>query len=124
MITRCQQRGFTCATWDGLVSDQAAAALQIARFPSGHRAVCDCIASNGQIQPSDCAGLTISDSDGKEVARFSGLQFKAKQSDDGGVIIFRIPVSQKKLTETQDHAMRIHKLNEEHAKFYERGPIA
>jgi hypothetical protein len=124
-LTRCAQRRITLhsATFDGF-SDEAATTLQVARFPAGHTTICDCLASGGKINEADCAGLTVSDSAGKEVARFSGAQFKAKQSLDGGIIIFRIPVSQRKLTEVQDNARRIHQLNLEHERFYRRGPIA
>jgi hypothetical protein len=105
---------------DALFSDQAATALQVARFPAGHTAICDCLASEGKIESADCAGLSVSDSAGKQVARFIGQQFQAKQSDDGGVVIFRIPIGQRKLTEVQDNARRMHELNEIHRAFYAR----
>jgi len=109
-----------------MFTDQAATALQVARFPKGHTAVCDCVDSDGKIDPKDCAGLTVSDPGKKKVARFEGQQFQAKQSDDGGVVIFRLPVGATKdsLTPQQAHAARLHRLNEEHAKFYRKGPIA
>jgi hypothetical protein len=103
------------------VSPAAIKTLQVARFPAGHSAVCNCAASGGKMKPKDCDGLTVYNGDNAEVARFTGKQFRAQQSDDGGIIVFSMPGSGMRtgdvLTSTE-MMLRIAAINKANAKFW------
>jgi hypothetical protein len=131
MITRCaysaihrgsQIRISHHQTHDAVVSDAAAKVLTQAHFPAGHRVVCDCMSDGSAVKAEDCKNLNVYDADGKKIANFSIADFQATQSDDGTITILRRAAAPKKLTETQDHARRLHELNLEHERFYKRGP--
>jgi hypothetical protein len=74
------------------------------------------------MKSEDCTNLNVYDGDNKRIAGFSIADFQATQSDDGRIAILRRAAAPKKLTETQDHARRLHELNLEHERFYRRGP--
>jgi hypothetical protein len=123
MITRCAQRRISHhQTHDAVVSDAAARVLEQAHFPAGHSCICDCMADGSTVKAEDCKNLNVYDADGKKIANFSIADFQATQRDDGSLTILRRAAAPKKLTETQDHARRLHELNLEHERFYKRGP--
>jgi hypothetical protein len=89
---------------------------QVAAFPAGHSAVCNCSASGGKMKPENCDGLCVYDGDNVEVARFSGKQFRAQQAEDGGIVVFSMPGA------TQDQAFNLgnalRALNEKNEEFW------
>jgi hypothetical protein len=112
-IQICQQR----PTLDAAFSDAAVKALQCAVFAPGHRALCDCLASGGKIEPKDCNGIRVFDAKDAEVAHFSGKGFHARPDSEGRIVVFRLPVGG-----TQDSGkLTLKKLNEWHLEFYKRG---
>ncbi|HUO25858.1 MAG TPA: hypothetical protein VMU61_09330 [Candidatus Aquilonibacter sp.] len=100
--------------------DEASPAVQkmrqVGAFPAGHAVLCECQASEGKVKPEDCSYLCVYDSDGDEVARFTGRQFRAAQDRDGSINVYAMPRS------TQDRARRneLARLNARHTKFWQR----
>jgi hypothetical protein len=97
-MKRCQWRGANTHSTRDQVSHGAMKSLQVAAFPAGHSAVCNCSASEGKMKPEDCDGLCVYDGDNSEVARFTGKHFRAQQGEDGGILVYAMPTAQ-----TQDH---------------------
>jgi hypothetical protein len=98
------------------VSDAAAAALQVARFPPGYTAQCNCTASNGKMQPEDCDGLCVYKPDGSEAADFNGREYRLAPGDDGGVVVYCMPGATRdedRLFELRDALVRLNRLNAE-----------
>ena len=95
------------------VSPAAIKTLQIARFPAGHSAVCNCAASAGKMKPEDCDGLCVYDGDNNEVARFTGKQFRAQLSDDGSIVVFSMPgtTQDRRCRDTTSHSERLRQVN-------------
>jgi hypothetical protein len=59
---------------------------QMAKYPRGYSVSCDC--QRDGIAPELCEGLTMLNHRGSPVARFTGRQYVAAQTLDGGVAIF------------------------------------
>lgn len=117
-LTRCSQQPINLhsKTLDGLVSDAAAKAMQVAVFAPGHRAACECVASGGKLSPKDCNGIRVFDPKDAEVAHFSGRGFHARPDSENRIVVFRLPVG-----ETQDSSkgkMTLDRLNRWHLEFY------
>jgi hypothetical protein len=117
VISRCQNRVTSAHTRDcAWLSPGARHALQVATFPATFSASCECQRSQGRIDPSDCKGWTIFGPDGREVATF-GPDFTVAPDETTGAILV-MHKSPQRLTATQDHAIRMKRINERNKAFW------
>lgn len=62
---------------------------QMAKYPRGYSLSCDCSRNDSDLPfDKDCEGLTMFNRRGKPVARFTGRQYVAAQTLDGGVAVY------------------------------------
>jgi len=119
----CRWKGINCHRTTDAVSSGAAKSLQVAKFPAGHSAVCNCVASNGKIPPEDCDGLCVYDGNNAEVAKFTGKRFRAQQNEDGSISVWRLPdqmTEDRSARPCRDHSARIAAMNAKNADFWQR----
>ena len=57
-------------------------------FPKHYTAYCDCIASDGRVDPEDCGGLRVHDRRGNPVSVFRGRQYRAVENRDRTVRVY------------------------------------
>lgn len=58
------------------------------QFPRYYSVFCDCCASDGKLDPEDCAGLRVHDRRGNPVATFRGKQYRAIENSDRTIGVF------------------------------------
>ena len=113
---KCKLRGANTHRTSDAVSPGAIKTLQVARFPADYSALCNCMMSDGKMRPEDCDGITVYNGENVEVAQFSGKQFRAQQSEDGGITVWSLPGA------TQDRAFNLgnalRALNEKNDAFW------
>ena len=114
---KCQRRGANFHRTRDAASPGAIRSLQVAKFPAGHSAVCNCVASLGKMKPEDCDGLCIYDGDNAEVARFKGKQFRAEQTDDG-ISVWVWPTTKTQDRACRDHSERLAAMNARNNSFW------
>jgi len=73
-------------------SADAAPARLIQSFKPGYKAVCDCRASGGRIEPGECGGLRVFNPHGFPVAVFRGRWYRAVQTHDRNLTVYSLAV--------------------------------